>query len=58
MSKEHFEEQLDILKTVCIEIFNSLTDYSKLEVESWLDSYLNKNEYIKATPTFNRLYRS
>jgi len=44
VSKEKFEEKMDILKTTLVERFNSLTDYSELEVERWLVSYVKKNE--------------
>jgi hypothetical protein len=49
MSKEKFEEKMDLLKTASAERFNNLTEYSKLEVESWLVSYVNKNEDIEDT---------
>jgi hypothetical protein len=49
MSKEQFEEKMELLKTASTERFNSLTEYSKLEVESWLVSYVNKNKYIEDT---------
>jgi hypothetical protein len=42
VSKEKFEEKMDILKTTLVERFNSLTDYSELEVERWLVSYVKK----------------
>jgi ATP:corrinoid adenosyltransferase len=37
------------LKSASAERFNSLTEYSELEVESWLVSYVNKNEDIEDT---------
>jgi hypothetical protein len=49
MSKEKFEEKMELLKTASAERFNSLTEYSELEVESWLVSYVNKNEDIEDT---------
>jgi hypothetical protein len=48
-SKEKFEEKIELLKTASTERFKILTNYSKLEVESWLVSYVNKNEDIKDT---------
>jgi hypothetical protein len=49
MSKEQFKEKLELLKSASAERFNSLTKYSELEVESWLVSYVNKNEDIEDT---------
>jgi hypothetical protein len=49
ISKEQFEEKMELLKSASVEKFNSLTEYSKLEVESWLVSYVNKNESIEDT---------
>jgi hypothetical protein len=42
MSKEQFEEKVELLKTASTKRFNNLTEYSELEVESWLVSYVNK----------------
>jgi hypothetical protein len=47
ISKEQFEEKLELLKSASAKKFNSLNKYSELEVESWLVSYVNKNEEIK-----------
>jgi hypothetical protein len=47
MTKEQFEEKLELLKSASAEKFNSLTEYSELEVESWLVNYVNKNEDIE-----------
>jgi hypothetical protein len=49
MTREQFEEHLEILKVVSTEKFNSLTEYTEQEVESWLVSYVNKNEDIEDT---------
>jgi len=49
MTREHFEQHLDILKVVSTKKFNSLTEYTKQEVESWLVNYVNKNEDIEDT---------
>jgi len=49
MIKEKFEEKLESLKSALAERFNSLTEYSEFEVESWLVNYVNKNEYIEET---------
>jgi hypothetical protein len=45
MSKEKFEEKLDLLKTASTERFNNLTEYSELEVESWLVNYVQIRRY-------------
>jgi hypothetical protein len=37
------------LKSASAERFNSLTEYSEFEVESWLVNYVNKNEDIEDT---------
>ena len=47
MTREQFEEHLEILKVVSVKKFNSLTEYTKQEVESRLVSYVNKNEDIE-----------
>ena len=49
MVREKFEEHLDILKVVSTKKLNSLIEYTKQEVESWLVSYVNKNEDIEDT---------
>jgi hypothetical protein len=47
MSKEQFEEKVELLKTASTKRFNNLTEYSKLEVESWLVSYVKKMNIFK-----------
>jgi hypothetical protein len=42
MSKDQSEEKMDLLKTASTQISNYLTEYSELEVESWLVSYVKK----------------
>jgi len=42
-------EKLDSLKITSDENLNNLIEYSKIEVESWLVSYVNKNEDIEDT---------
>jgi hypothetical protein len=49
MTREQFEEHLEILKIVSVEKFNSLNKYTEQEVESWLVNYVNKNEDIEDT---------
>jgi len=47
MTKEQFEEKMELLKYSSAEKFNSLTGYLELEVESWLVRYVKKNEDIE-----------
>jgi hypothetical protein len=47
MTREQFEEHLEILKAISAKKFNSLTEYSEQEVKSLLVIYVNKNEYIE-----------
>jgi hypothetical protein len=49
MTKEQFEKKLESLKSASTERFNSLTEYSEFEVESWLVNYVNKNEDMEET---------
>jgi hypothetical protein len=49
MSKEQFEEKLELSKTASTERIYSLSEYSKLEVEIWLVSYVRENEDIEDT---------
>jgi hypothetical protein len=41
------EENLDSLKISLVKIFNNLTEYSEIEVESWLVCYVRKNDDIE-----------
>jgi len=43
------KKKIDLLKVASTKKFNNLIEYSELEVESCLDSYVNKNEDIEAT---------
>jgi len=47
MTKEQFEAKLETLKFASTERFNSITKYSKFEVESWLVNYANKNKDLE-----------
>jgi hypothetical protein len=49
MTREKFQEHLEIMKGVSTEKFNSMNKYTENEVESWLVSYANKNEDIEDT---------
>jgi hypothetical protein len=49
MSTDQFEEKMDILKIASTVRFDSLTNYSKLEVESWLVICVNKRKVIEDT---------
>jgi hypothetical protein len=41
------EENLDSLKLSSVKKFNNLTEYSEIEVESWLVHYVSKNDDIE-----------
>jgi hypothetical protein len=41
------EEKLDSLKLSSVKKFNNLTEYSEIEVESWLVRYVRKNDDIE-----------
>jgi hypothetical protein len=41
------KKKLEVLKSASTEKFNSLIEYSELEVKSWSVIYMNKNEYIE-----------
>jgi hypothetical protein len=41
------EEKLDSLKLSSVKKFNNLTEYSEIEVESWLVRYVSKNDDIE-----------
>jgi hypothetical protein len=41
------EEKLDSLKLSSVKKFNNLTEYSEIEIESWLVRYVRKNDDIE-----------
>jgi hypothetical protein len=41
------EEKLDSLKLSSVKKFNNLSEYSEIEVESWLVRYVRKNDDIE-----------
>jgi hypothetical protein len=41
------EEKIDSLKLSLAKKFNNLTEYSEIEVESWLVRYVRKNDDIE-----------
>jgi hypothetical protein len=49
MTRKQFEEHVEILKSLSAEKFNNMTEYTENEIESWLVSYVNKNEDIEDT---------
>jgi hypothetical protein len=49
MTREQSEEHVEILKGVSTENFNSMTKYTKQEIERFLVEYVNKNEDIEGT---------
>jgi predicted nucleic acid-binding OB-fold protein len=46
MTRRKIEEHVEILKRISREKFNSMTEYTKQEIESWFVKYVNKNEDI------------
>jgi hypothetical protein len=49
MTRKQFEEHVEILKGISTKKFNSMTEYTEQEIESWLVEYVNKNEDIEVT---------
>jgi hypothetical protein len=49
LTRKQFEEHVEILKGISAEKFNSMTEDTKQEIESWLLEYVNKNEDIEIT---------
>jgi hypothetical protein len=49
MTRQQFEEHVEILKGLSAEKFNNIIEYNENEIESWLVSYANKNEDIEDT---------
>jgi hypothetical protein len=49
MTRQQFEEHVEILKGLSTEKFNSIIEYNENEFENWLVSYENKNEDIEYT---------
>jgi hypothetical protein len=47
MTREQFQQEVEILKGLSAEKFNSIIEYNENEVENWLVSYANKNEDIE-----------
>jgi len=48
-TRQQFEENVEILKGISTKKFNSMTEYTKQEIEIWLVEYANKNEDIEIT---------
>jgi hypothetical protein len=49
MTRQQFEEHVEILKGLSAEKFNSIIEYNENEIENWLVNYANKNEDIEDT---------
>ena len=49
LTRKQFEEHVEILKGISAEKFNSMTQYTEQEIESWLVEYVNKNKDIEIT---------
>jgi len=47
LTREKFEEHMKILKILLAEKFNGIKEYNEYEIDNWLDSYSNKNEYVE-----------
>jgi hypothetical protein len=47
MTRQQFEEHVDILKIISAENFNSIIEYDEREIENWLVDYANKNQDIE-----------
>jgi hypothetical protein len=43
MTRQQFEEHMDILKGLSAEKFNSIIEYNESEIENWLMEYAIKN---------------
>jgi uncharacterized protein YeeX (DUF496 family) len=44
MTRQQFEEHMDILKGLSAEKFNSIIEYNESEIENWLMEYAIKNQ--------------
>jgi hypothetical protein len=49
LTKEQFEEHVEILKNLSAEKFNSIKEYNEDEIDNWLVNYSNKNECIETS---------
>jgi hypothetical protein len=47
MTREQFQQEVEILKGLSAEKFNSIIEYNENEIEDWLVNYANKNEDIE-----------
>ena len=47
MTREQFQQEVEILKGLSAENFNSIIEYNENEVDNWLVRYANKNEDIE-----------
>ena len=49
MTRQQFEEQVETLKTLSAEKFDSMVEYTYDDIGSWLVEYTNRNEDIETT---------
>jgi hypothetical protein len=49
ITREKFEDHVEILKGLSMDKLNSTTEYMEQEIECWLMEYVNKNEDIEVT---------
>ena len=47
MTKQQFNEHMEILKGLSIEKFNGIIEYGQEEIDNWLIDYSIKNEDIE-----------
>jgi hypothetical protein len=47
MTKQQFDEHVEILKELSVEKFNSVIEYNEEEIDNWLIDYSIKNQDIK-----------
>jgi hypothetical protein len=47
MTRQQFEEHVDILKGFSTEKFNSIIEYNESEIENWLVEYVIKNQDVE-----------
>jgi len=47
MKREQFQQEVEILKGLSVEKFNSIIEYNENEIEDWLVNYAKKNKDIE-----------
>jgi hypothetical protein len=46
LTKQQFDEQVEIFKGLSIEIFYGILEYNEDDIDKWLVDYSMKNQYI------------